>query len=178
MIWFTADFHLSHKNIIKYCNRPFLNVDEMDETLINNITECLNPKDILYFLGDLTFKKVSALKFFEALNSLEIQTHFITGNHDSSDVIKLARKHCISVSQLKDIIINDISITLCHYAMRVWNKSHFNSWQLFGHSHGKVDSIGKQYDIGIDRNNYYPVSFDKLNSIMDKKQDNFNYISP
>jgi len=62
--------------------------------------------------------------------------------------------------------------------MRVWNRSHFNSWQLYAHSHGGLRPIGKQYDIGVDGDNYYPVSFDKLRTIMDKKQNNFNYIVP
>jgi len=150
----------------------------MDETLINSLKEYLKPKDTLYFLGDLSFKKASALKFFEALNNLEIEIHFIIGNHDSDEVIKLTKEFCITVSYLKDIIINKIHIPLCPYPMRVWNRSHFNSWQLFGHSHGKLSSIGKQCDIGIDANNYCPVSFEKLNEIMEKKQNNFNYISP
>ena len=44
-IWFTADFHLSHKNIIKNCNRPFKNVAEMDSILINNLKERIDPKE-------------------------------------------------------------------------------------------------------------------------------------
>ncbi len=70
----------------------------------------------------------------------------------------------------------DQPITLCHYAMRVWHKSHFNSWQLYGHSHGKLNPIGKQYDVGADSNNLSPVSFEMLKSIMKKKDNNFNYI--
>ncbi len=174
MIWFTADFHLSHKNIIKYCNRPFKNVAEMDSILIDNLKERLNPKDILYFLGDLTFKEKVAHEFFEIFEDIEI--YYIIGNHDFSKVINVARKSCASVSLLKDIKIVDQSITLCHYAMRVWNKSHYNSWQLYGHSHASLKSIGKQHDIGVDNNNFFPVSFEDLVGIMKNKQDNINYI--
>ena len=174
MIWFTADFHLSHKNIIKYCNRPFKNVAEMDSILIDNLKERLNPKDILYFLGDLTFKEKVAHEFFEIFEDIEI--YYIIGNHDSNKVVNVARKYCISISHLKDIKIVDQSITLCHYAMRVWNKSHYNSWQLYGHSHASLKSIGKQHDIGVDNNNFFPVSFEDLVGIMKNKQDNINYI--
>ena len=173
MIWFTADFHLSHKNIIKYCNRPFKSVAEMDSILIDNLKERLNPKDILYFLGDLTFKEKVAHEFFEIFEDIEI--YYIIGNHDSSKVVNVAKKYCTSISQLKNIKIINQSITLCHYAMRVWNKSHYNSWQLYGHSHATLKSIGKQHDIGVDNNNFFPVSFEDLVGIMKNKQDNFNY---
>ncbi|MFX0033463.1 MAG: metallophosphoesterase, partial [Candidatus Hermodarchaeota archaeon] len=170
MIWFTADFHLSHKNIIDYCNRPFNSIEEMDKAIIKNLEECVKSSDMLYFLGDLTFKQTIARDFFERFNDLEI--HFIIGNHDSKEVIKLAEKHCISISNLKDIIIEDQSITLCHYAMRVWNKSHFNAWQLYGHSHAGLSPIGKQYDVGVDNNHFFPVSFENLKVIMKKQPDN------
>lgn len=146
----------------------------MDKILINNLRELINPKDILYFLGDLTFNEKVAQKFFEIFEDIEI--YYIIGNHDSSKVINIARKNCISVSHLKDKKIVDQSITLCHYAMRVWNKCHYNSWQLYGHSHASLKSIGKQHDIGVDNNNFYPVSFEELGRIMKNKHDNFNYI--
>jgi len=62
--------------------------------------------------------------------------------------------------------------------LRVWEKSHFNSWQLYGHSHGNLDDIGKQYDVGVDANNFLPVSFANLKELMEAKKDNFNYILP
>jgi len=176
MIWFTADFHLSHKNIIKYCNRPFKSVEEMDDSIIINLTESVKSGDILYFLGDLTFKKETAIEFFDILKGIEI--HYIIGNHDSKEVINIARQFCASVTNLTDIYIHDQPISLCHYAMRVWNKSHFNAWQLYGHSHGSLGPIGKQCDVGVDTNNYRPISFENLKVIMEKMPNNFNYIPP
>jgi hypothetical protein len=29
-------------------------------------------------------------------------------------------------------------IVLCHYAMRVWNRSHHGAWHLYGHSRGNL----------------------------------------
>jgi len=81
MIWFTADFHLSHKNIIQYCHRPFQDSDEMDEVILGNFNQKVQSGDILYFLGDLTFKGNVAANFFERFKDIEI--HFIIGNHDS-----------------------------------------------------------------------------------------------
>jgi len=176
LIWFTADFHLSHKNIIKYSNRPFKTVEEMDEIIINNLEERIKPQDILYFLGDLTFKEIKAREFFQRFEEIEI--HYIIGNHDSSEVIKIIKENSASVSYLKDIKIEEQPITLCHYAMRVWNKSHFNSWQLYGHSHAKLSPMGKQYDVGVDNNDFYPISFNNLMKIMKESRNNFNYIPP
>ncbi|KKK76115.1 hypothetical protein LCGC14_2866930, partial [marine sediment metagenome] len=76
-----------------YCNRPFKSVVEMDSILINNLKERINPKDILYFLGDLTFKEKVAHEFFEIFEDIEI--YYIIGNHDSSKVINIAGKNCI-----------------------------------------------------------------------------------
>jgi calcineurin-like phosphoesterase family protein len=51
-----------------------------------------------------------------------------------------------------------------------------NSWQLYGHSHGKLAPIGKQWDIGVDNNNFYPVSFNKICEIMVDRPDNPNFV--
>jgi calcineurin-like phosphoesterase family protein len=174
MIWFTADYHLSHKNIMKYCNRPFSDVSDMNDTIIGNLESKVREGDTLYFLGDLTFDAQLARSFFERFTDIII--HFVVGNHDRTPVVKLASEICKSVSQLKDIRVGGQSITLCHYAMRVWNKSHFNSWQLYGHSHGRLDPLGKQYDVGIDNNNFSPISYKELFRIMKQRPDNFNYI--
>ena len=172
MIWFTADYHLSHKNIIKYCNRPFKNVEEMNSQIIYNLEKSVKTGDILYYLGDLTFKTEVALEFFEKFTDIEI--HFIIGNHDHTNVIKLAEMYCDSISRLKEIQIENQSMTLCHYAMRVWNKSNYNAWQLHGHSHGKLFSIGLQYDVSVDNNNFYPISYHELIAIMNVKKNNVN----
>jgi len=148
----------------------------MDEIIIKNLEERIKPQDILYFLGDLTFKEIKAREFFERFEKIEV--HFIIGNHDSRGVIKIAKEFCASVSHLKAIKIEDQPITLCHYAMRVWNKSHFNAWQLYGHSHAKLLPVGKQYDVGVDNNDFYPISFNSLMKIMKESPDNFNYIPP
>jgi calcineurin-like phosphoesterase family protein len=60
--------------------------------------------------------------------------------------------------------------------MRTWHRSHYNSWQLYGHSHGTLEPIGKQWDIGIDNNNYYPLSFEDIEMIMNRRPDNPNLV--
>ena len=76
-IWFTADTHFSHANIIKYCARPFDNVEGMDRTLITNWNKVVEPKDIVYHLGDFCFRNPERY-----LNALNGYIYFIYGNHD------------------------------------------------------------------------------------------------
>ena len=54
--WFTADTHLGHQNIIKYCNRPFKTLDEMDTAIIRNWNERVDPDDTVLVLGDFCFR--------------------------------------------------------------------------------------------------------------------------
>ena len=94
---------------------------------------------------------------------------FIKGSHDKwipeEGALKIWEKE-----------IEGIYIVVCHYAMRTWARSHYNSWQLFGHSHGQLEGMGKQMDIGVDTHNFYPYSFDQIKKVMDKKEDNFNLV--
>jgi len=58
--------------------------------------------------------------------------------------------------------------------MRSWPASFHGSWLLYGHSHGRLVDIGKQYDIGVDNNSFYPVSFEQIKEIMKAKESNID----
>jgi len=170
--FFTADQHYGHRNIIKYCNRPFESIEEMDETLIENHNEVVKDDgDIVYHVGDFALAPpYRVLYIIDRLNGKNI---FIKGSHD-----RWMRKAEMGVFpyivELK--LEGGIHIVLCHYAMRVWPRSHYNSWQIFGHSHGGLEPVGKQWDVGVDNNNFYPVSLDQIVEIMAGRPDNFNLI--
>jgi calcineurin-like phosphoesterase family protein len=171
MIFFTADQHFYHNNIIKYCNRPFANVEEMNRTLMINWNNKVGQKDIVYILGDLSFKYSD-----EMLDKLNGQKILVTGDHDKNSII--FKDKFLRIEKLLKIEEQGQTIVLCHYCMRVWPKSHFNSWHLFGHSHGHLEPIGKSWDVGVDKNNFTPLSFDEIKAIMDKRPDNFNLVKP
>lgn len=175
MIWFSSDLHLGHANIMKYCSRPFKSVDEMDDYILTSFESTIRTGDILYFLGDLTFKRRLAETFFDFLEGVDI--FFVKGNHDKGKVLKLAEERSVDCAPQMDVSLGGQLISLNHFCMRVWNKSHFNSWHLYGHSHGSLEPIGKSWDVGVDNNNFAPVSFDTICDIMESRPDNANYLS-
>ena len=167
MIYFTADTHFSHANIIKYCNRPFSSVEEMNYTLINNWNSVVrSSKDIIYCLGDFSFKPQEIYK--ERLNGEII---FLRGDHD-----KWPKTTPDNYLMILKGLADCPKITLCHWCLRTWAKSHFNSWHLYGHSHGKLPAIGKSMDVGVDCNNYFPVSLEQVKKYMETRPDNPNKI--
>lgn len=175
--FFTSDTHFSHRNIIKYCNRPFKDEKEMDETLIMNWNSVVRPEDTIYHLGDVGFTDED--KLYRILKRLNGSIHLIWGNHDK--VIKksnLLRSRFDSTSELKKVYIQDdrhpkgrYEITLCHFAMRVWDKSHHGSLHLYGHSHGTLpdDPTALSLDVGVDSWDFRPVSLDQINATMKNK---------
>lgn len=72
--WFTGDWHLGHTNIIRYCNRPFKDVTEMNSSLINNINELVMPNDRIINLGDVAFKGAEEMlpKWLARINCKDI----------------------------------------------------------------------------------------------------------
>lgn len=170
MMFFTADLHLGHKNIIKYCNRPFGSVDEMDRVLINNINDKVGLNDKLYIVGDFTFGDMATVTNYRR-RIVCPNVALIRGNHDklsSGQYVSAGFEYC---GHMADMHVGKQDITLCHYAMRRWNKSHHGSWQLFGHSHGCLEDDPKllSFDVGVDCHEYKPLSFEDVARIMGKR---------
>ena len=150
--------YYGHANIIKYCNRPFSSIEEMDEEIIKRHNEVAPSDGTVIHAGDFTLANVEiANQYIKRLNGHHI---FLRGSHDKW-LKANTRVHEIWCNKIEDLYV-----VICHYAMRVWARSHYNSILLFGHSHGKLEPIGKQLDIGVDLHNFYPYSFEEIKSIM------------
>lgn len=168
MYFFTSDEHYSHANVIGYNKRPFQTVEDMDEQLIKNFNSVVGSGDVTIHAGDfcwLNKKEEVYKKYVSKLNGTHV---LLVGSHD--------RWQPNSTKYIWRKRIEGQLIIVCHYAMLTWESSHYNSWQLFGHSHGKLNLPHKQYDVGVDNNNLMPVSFDEICDIMKNKPDNFNLI--
>jgi len=173
MQYFTADLHLGHTNILKH--RPqFKNIEEMNNTIINNILNLMNKDDVLYVLGDIALKTIEIEKFLDIMIKNNKNVLLLKGNHDSLPYQKYNKyilKDCIY-----DIKIENQYITLCHFPMLCWEKSHYNSWMLHGHIHNSfvIPIQGKIMNVGVDINNFTPVSFIQIKEFMDKQPNNFD----
>ena len=165
--YFTADTHFGHPNIIKYCNRPFSSVYEMDAAMIANWNRIVKPNDVVYHLGDFAFccTLSYANNIFYQLNGIK---HLILGNHDAlaKEIAETNPAAWASVSDMKEININGQKIVLCHYPMRTWHHAYKETWHLFGHVHGRFADYGKSTDAGVDCWNFAPVSFVDLRKKM------------
>jgi calcineurin-like phosphoesterase family protein len=161
MIFFTSDTHFDHYNIIKHSHRPFISANDMNQGLIDRWNSKVSHNDTVYHLGDFAFgRKITVGRIKELLNQLNGTIKFCYGNHDN---IKLFNKIGVDGKDLRTIKYENKTIVLYHYAMRVWNKSHFGSWHLYGHSHGSLpEADSLSFDVGVDANNYYPLSFDEV----------------
>lgn len=177
MILFTSDTHFGHANIIKYCDRPFDSVEEMDEELIANWNAQVNPGDRVYHLGDLSFWSYN--KLAELVGKLNGELFVIKGNHDNHKALKrLAEEGKIGfVRDYYNLKVEDEemgltqNIVLCHYPFAVWDKAHHGSWHLHGHCHGTFPSDDKtaRLDVGVDVHDYRPISYEEVKYIMTRK---------
>jgi calcineurin-like phosphoesterase family protein len=180
-IWFTSDPHFGHANIIKYSNRPysvpildkfnkpvldddgkpkvFLDVDRMDQEMIRNWNSVVGPDDTVYIIGDFSMGKGhrTADFYLDQLNGIK---HLIWGNHDPEET--RTNLHWASSQPYLEIKLDGFFIVLCHYSMRVWNRSHRNSLMLYGHSHGSLPGDAQSLDVGMDCWDLKPVSLKEI----------------
>lgn len=170
--FFTADEHFNHANSIKYCDRPFSDVKYMDDVLIKNFNNKVtnSPKNVTIHAGDFCFCKTYKEAYDNYISRLNGNHVFLMGSHDTW--LKGAK----DVHEIWQKRIDGQLVVVCHYAMRTWHASHYNSFHLYGHSHGKLEPIGKSWDIGVDNNEYAPLAWEEVLNIMSKRPDNLNLV--
>lgn len=171
-IWFISDTHFGHSNIIKYSNRPFASVHEMNEVLITNWNALVKPNDVVWHLGDFAF--MPSNKFNNLIDRLNGKINIVLGNHDKA----ITKNKClnttkISIQNYAELKVNNNLIVMFHYGQRVWNKSHHGSIHLYGHSHGSLPPYGKSVDVGVDckeiTHEYRPISLEEIEFFMSKR---------
>ncbi|MBX7132541.1 MAG: metallophosphoesterase [Fimbriimonadaceae bacterium] len=177
-IFFTADTHLGHANIIKHCRRPFPSVEAMDAAIIERINARVGPDDWLYHLGDFSFRGGDPAVYRARIRCRNMV--LILGNHDPCFADGTARPEFASlfkaVHNLLKVTVQidgrSQIVVLCHYAMRVWDRSHHGTWHLYGHSHGSLpdNPHALSWDVGVDANDFSPLSVPQVAEIMSKKR--------
>jgi len=166
-IWFTSDWHLDHANIVRLCNRPFINVREMNETIINNYNAVVKDDDVVYNLGDVSYK-CSYGYLEELVGRLNGNMIVIAGNHDNIQYLKklLNKKLIKGLAEVQELKIDGKHIWLSHYPHRSWKKSFHGSYHLFAHTHGKMAPYGLSFDVGVDSWDFKPISFEQVEEKM------------
>lgn len=177
--WITADAHMGHEAIIRHCNRPFKNYQEMDECIITNWNARIGKGDLVYIVGDFIWSREEYLyrKYANALNGTKI---LIKGNHDNTNVLKKVADVFAKITTRETIKCVDGTIVADHFPLYHWNRSHYNAYHVHGHNHGNLkniyDNTGKILDVGVDTNNFFPYHLDEVLEIMRAKPDNCNYL--
>ena len=170
-VFFTADTHFGHKNIIKYCSRKHINVDEMDWSIIEAWNSVVRQNDRVYHLGDVAFSKPEKAKHL--LYHLKGRIFLIKGNHDSKHFIKVCGDRFEWIKEIFELSMispgrDKQKIVLCHFPLLTWNKSHRGAWHLHGHCHGTLPTDLKtpRLDVGIDSMGYVPVSYERIDGLL------------
>lgn len=183
MIWFTSDLHLGHANIINPCERPFADVDEMDDALIDAVNDRVSATDVLWVLGDFAWRvgRDEVAAFRRRIVCREI--HLVSGNHDKhwgagGPCPFDEGSNQPAVTPYLELKTKGLSpahpdfqrkLMLFHYPIEDWNGMFHGSVHLHGHSHNKpsynreaIEAGRLRFDVGVDACGYAPVSLDEV----------------
>lgn len=198
-IFFTSDLHFGHENVLRFDNRPFETVDEMDAELIKRWNNKVGKGDIVYVLGDMIWKSKND-DAEDIIKSLNGQVILIKGNHDRFIKNAKAKKALAGIKDYDDIVVTLSDGTkkrciLSHYFMPFYNAHHYKSILLHGHSHSTEEAtierkianilnaqgfVNEIYNVGCMYWNYEPVTLDEIieagNKVKAVKMNKFYYI--
>ncbi len=180
-VFFTADTHFGHENVIRFDNRPFVSVEEMDKKLIERWNAKVDKGDIVYVLGDMIWK-TAANDAENLIKTLSGQIILIRGNHDRFIKNSKVKKALAGIKDYDDIEVTlfDGSKRRCilsHYFMPFYNAHRHKAILLHGHSHCSEEAaiereIAKNlnergffneiYNVGCMHWNYEPVTLDEI----------------
>lgn len=180
MIFYISDLHFGHQNVIRFDDRPFSDVNEMDRTLITLWNSRVTDDDTVYIIGDFAFRNEKPEEWY--LKRLAGKKHLIVGNHDGKLLQNpAAMAYFESVDKMKHVVDGNKNICLCHFPIAEWNGFRKGNPHIFGHIHGRYNQafqFMKQFpnalNAGCMINGYMPVTYKELvvnNQIHRKKYD-------
>jgi calcineurin-like phosphoesterase family protein len=178
-VFFTSDTHFGHKNILRFCQRPWEDIKSHNEGLIELWNSVVGDDDIIFHLGDVCWfnARHDTLKLIKKLKG---QIYIVPGNHDTIQQFELCKDlpnfHLLSdvcTVYLRDVYIqHPIELVLSHYPLMTWSHRDHKALQFFGHIHSGPRSTCKfdcdlplfsyQYDVGCDNNDYKPIEIREL----------------
>ena len=115
MIFFTADEHYGHKNIIRYCERPFDNAKEQDFELMRRHNMVVSEDDVVYHLGDFSMRGKGDYDFLaKKMDKLNGIHHMILGSHDNFSPNQYLSAGFDSVHTSLHLELNGVTYFLAH----------------------------------------------------------------
>ncbi|MBF84933.1 MAG: phosphoesterase [Acidobacteria bacterium] len=155
----TADHHFHHRKFVEL--RGFKNDWDMHNEMIEAWNKKVSRDDTVYHLGD--FSLGNKKEIANILNKLNGHIILVRGNHDRY----AKKKHrFMDIVDYKEIKYLDKNIIMCHYPFETWNKKHYGSIHLHGHSHGQLRVIENRIDVGVDKGdgtfNFSPINLDEI----------------
>lgn len=168
MIYFIADTHFHHRNVISFCNRPFKDINEMNDRLVDNWNSVVKQSDDIYILGDFLYKGTPQ-QANELLKSLNGKKYLIKGNHEhylKSDEFD----HSLFewVKDYHTLNYNKKKFVLFHYPILEWDGYYHGSIHLYGHVHNAqrqyfANVLGKNaINVGADLIGFTPISIEAI----------------
>lgn len=183
-LFFTSDFHLFHKNVLQFDNRPFKDVHEMHTAIEERWNEVVDKDDIVIYLGDLSFARKDDKNFVEGIMwSLNGTIHYVMGNHDDYREISKDKRYEsvqdyleVRVKHFVDGKVVETLFCCMHYPIYSWNKAHRGSYMVHGHCHGNLHHgedasfyVNRRViDVGCMLTDYRPISYLE---VMDRLKD-------
>ena len=178
-LFFISDTHFDHANIIRYVNRPFRGVQEMNSTLFSNWAKTVSNDDEVYHLGDVALGRGrdSVASAVSVLKSLPGKKYLVPGNHDKHlDILQEAFEILPCIAEIgvqpfrkqKKVVFQ-----LCHYPLLSWDKANKGAIHLHGHVHGRAvwdKYVIRRIDVGVDAWGYAPVSVDQIFSRIEQEE--------
>ena len=163
--WITSDLHFGHKNIMSFCPQSrarFRNdLAYMNEQMVKEWNDLIEPEDTVYILGDVAFMSGSdAAKMVMRLNGVKI---LVRGNHDRKTLMDVNFRNAFAeVHEYLDINYNGTKVVMFHYPIAEWDQMHRGSVHLHGHLHGGISGMEKFRcrDMGMDATGRIAVSME------------------
>jgi calcineurin-like phosphoesterase family protein len=165
-IYIYADPHFGHKKIIEYENRPFTNVEEMDETIIERHNKIIQKHEKVIIAGDFSFYVTEKTK--KILNRLNGYKILIIGNHDRQKSYRAWYEYGFNEVYKYPLVYQD-NIIISHEPV-FFNGNYIN---IHGHTHSTknefTDNWNKHICVSLEKLNYYPIEIEGLLSLRQVK---------
>jgi calcineurin-like phosphoesterase family protein len=155
-----GDMHLNHHNIVKYCDRPFDHVVEMNNVLIKNWNLTVRKTDTVFFLGDMAMGNSDRI-----IRSLNGKILFVKGNHDRTNEPG-------TMHELLNAKYKGEDFQFIHNPDRL-NGNKFDGWTIHGHHHNNHPDTypffsreNRRFNVSVENIKYQPLSMSKIIDII------------